>query len=392
MRPNGTTIQLLLVDDEHDYRETIAKRLRVRGFQVAEAANGKEALDALDQEQADVVVMDVKMPVMDGLEALRKIKETFPKIEVILLTGHASPEDGVTGIKSGAFDNLCKPIKLEHLVSKVQQARDKLLWVEEKARQAEFKARMEQQMIATERLASVGVMASGVAHEINNPLAIIQEAAGWMTSLLDKPELADMPRKESFEKALEKILNSVERAKKITHQLLGVVRKTESILKEVSLQEIVGEVISLVEREARNKDVQILGDVQPDGATIWTDPNPLRQVLLNLTTNAIQACYRGARVTILVRQNGHETRLSVKDEGEGIPAENMQRIFEPFFTTKPPDQGTGLGLFVSRNMVEKLGGQLEVESRLGQGSAFSLILPQRTDAPKETCPNDREAS
>ncbi len=392
MRPNGNAIHVLLVDDERDYRETIAKRLRVRGFQVAEAANGKEALDALDQEQADVVVMDVKMPVMDGLEALRRIKETFPKIEVILLTGHASPEDGVTGIKSGAFDYLCKPIKLEHLMSKVQQARDKLFWEEEKTRQAEFKARMEQQMIATERLASVGVMASGVAHEINNPLAIIQEAAGWMTSLLDKPELADMPRKESFEKALEKIFKSVERAKKITHQLLGVVRKTESILKEVNLREFVGEVISLVEREAKNKDVQIQGDVQPDGATIWIDPNPLRQVLLNLTTNAIQACYRGAKVTILARQNEHETRLSVKDEGGGIPAENMERIFEPFFTTKPPDQGTGLGLFVSRNMVEKLGGQLQVESRLGQGSAFSLILPQRTDAPKETCPNDREAS
>jgi signal transduction histidine kinase len=392
MKSDEDTIHLLLVDDERDYRETIAKRLRVRGFRVSEASNGKEALEDLNREQADVVVMDVKMPVMDGLEALEKIKDAFPKLEVILLTGHASPEDGVTGIKSGAFDYLCKPIKLEHLMSKVRQARDKLFWEEERTRQAEFKARMEEQMIATQRLASVGVMASGVAHEINNPLAIIQEAAGWMASLLDKAELADMPRKESFEKALEKIFKSVERAKKITHQLLGFVRKTESISTEVKLREFVGEVISLVEREAKDRDIQILADVQPDGAVLWTDPNPMRQVLLNLATNAIQACYRDGKVTILVRQNEHETTLSVKDEGEGIPKENLQRIFEPFFTTKPTDQGTGLGLFVSRNMVEKLGGAIEVESQLGRGSTFRVKLPRHPDIPRENSPNDGEVS
>ena len=392
MKPDADGLHILLVDDETDYRETIAKRLRVRGLEVSEASNGKEALEVLDREGADVVVMDVKMPVMDGLAALSKIKEAFPRTEVILLTGHASPEDGVTGIKSGAFDYLSKPIKLEHLMSKVRQARDKLLWEEEKARQAEFRARMEQQMIATERLASVGVMASGVAHEINNPLAIIQEAAGWMASLLDKPELADMPRKESFEKALEKIFKSVERAKRITHQLLGFVRKTEPIAKEIRLREFVGEIMSLVEREAKDRDIQIRADVQPEDAVLWIDPNPLRQVLLNLATNAIQASGRAGNVTILVRQTGKETTLSVKDEGEGIPREHMQRIFEPFFTTKSPDQGTGLGLFVSRNMVEKLGGEIEAESQLGRGSTFRVKLPRHPDLPIENSPRDGAAS
>ena len=392
MRSEEDTVRVLLVDDEPDYRETIGKRLRARGFQVSEASNGREALEALSREQADVVVMDVKMPVMDGLEALPEIKEAFPRVEVILLTGHASPEDGVTGIKAGAFDYLCKPVKLEHLMSKVRQARDKLLWEEERARQAEFRERMEQQMIVTERLASVGVMASGVAHEINNPLAIIQEAAGWIGNLLGKAEMADMPRKEDFEKALEKIFKSVERAKKITHQLLGFVRKTESISKEVHLEEFVGEVISLVEREAKDRNVRLLADVQPQCAALWTDPNPLRQVLLNLATNAIHACGREGEVMIRARQKEHETILSVRDEGQGIPKEDLYRIFEPFFTTKSPDQGTGLGLFVSRNMVEKLGGKLEVESQLGRGSTFWVKLPQRPDIPREDFPNDRGAS
>ncbi len=392
MRPGTDSFHILLVDDESDYRETIAKRLRVRGLEVSEASNGREALEVLERQGADVVVMDVKMPVMDGLEALSRIRGAFPRTEVILLTGHASPEDGVTGIKSGAFDYLSKPVKLEHLMSKVRQARDKLLWEAEKARQAEFRARMEQQMIATERLASVGVMASGVAHEINNPLAIIQEAAGWMESLLRKPELADMPRKESFEKALEKIFKSVERAKRITHQLLGFVRKTEPIAKEIRLQEFVGELLSLVEREAKDREIRIRAEVQPEEAVLWIDPNPLRQVLLNLATNAIQASGRGGNVAILVRQTERETTLSVEDEGEGIPREHMERIFEPFFTTKSPDQGTGLGLFVSRNMVEKLGGEIEVDSRLGRGSVFRVKLPRHPGVPDKDASREGAAS
>jgi len=201
-----------------------------------------------------------------------------------------------------------------------------------------------------------------------------------------------MPRKEDFEKALEKIFKSVERAKKITHQLLGFVRKTESISKEVHLEEFVGEVISLVEREAKDRNVRLLADVQPQCAALWTDPNPLRQVLLNLATNAIHACGREGEVMIRARQKEHETILSVRDEGQGIPKEDLYRIFEPFFTTKSPDQGTGLGLFVSRNMVEKLGGKLEVESQLGRGSTFWVKLPQRPDIPREDFPNDRGAS
>jgi two-component system NtrC family sensor kinase len=227
-------INLLLVDDENQFRQTVAKRLAKRGAKVRQASSGQECLDSMAEEPVDVVVLDVKMPGMDGIETLHRIKEKHPDTEVIMLTGQASTRDGVDGIKSGAFDYLSKPIELEHLISKIKQAFDKRIREREKQKEQDFRAKMEQQMIATERLASLGTLAAGVAHEINNPLAIIKEAAGWMKSILEKDEIAHMPRKGDFEMALGKIENGVERVRRITHQLLGSVKQTDSTISEVN--------------------------------------------------------------------------------------------------------------------------------------------------------------
>jgi len=231
-------------------------------------------------------------------------------------------------------------------------------------------------MISTERLASLGTLAAGVAHEINNPLAIIRESAGWLKMLLKKEELAGMPKKESFNMALEKIEKSVERARKITHQLLGFARETGPIIKEVKLKELADEVVQLVESEAKNKEIELMKEFKKNPATVWSDSYQLRQILINLVNNAIQATDRGGKVTIGVEGAEDEAILTVQDTGPGIPKENLERIFEPFFTTKSPGEGTGLGLSVSRGIIEKLGGQIEVESHLGQGTIFRVKIPK----------------
>ncbi|MFH1625302.1 MAG: ATP-binding protein [Pseudomonadota bacterium] len=376
-------MRLLLVDDEDGFRHPLAKRLEKRGIVCEQAASGEEALALMATRPIDVVVLDVKMPGMDGIETLHRIKEMYPRAEVILLTGHATTQDGVGGIKSGAFDYLSKPIEFEHLHSKIKQAYEKILRDDEKARDAELRAKMEQQMIATERLASLGTLAAGVAHEINNPLAIIAESVGWMQTLLKKKELSDMPLRESFEMALEKIEKSKERAKKITHQLLGFARKTDSVLREITLRELVDEVMQLVGREATNKEIGLAKEFKTDLVAIWSDPYQLRQVLINLVTNAIQATDRGGKVTVIVEGKGDGVTLVVRDTGQGIPRENLERIFEPFFSTKPPGEGTGLGLSVSRGIIEKLGGRIEVDSRLGHGTTFRVSIPKHHRVSKE---------
>ena len=368
-------IRLLLVDDEDSFRQTLFKRLNRRGIQTSQVNKGEAALTLLESAPMDVVVMDVKMPGLNGLEVLRSIKKDHPKIEVILLTGHAAAQDGVNGIKLGAFDYLSKPIEFDHLLGKIQQAYERKQRETEREAEAQYKARIEQQMIATERLAALGTLAAGVAHEINNPLAIINEAAGYLGLLLNKRELADLPRKQEFENALHKITKGVKRARTITHQLLGSVRPHEPLLKKTSLNQLVNEIIDLVKKEAEYKMIHISCEPLQDLDETWMDANQVRQILINLLTNAIHATSHEGRITISLRKTSEKIFFSVSDTGKGIPKENLQRIFEPFFSDKPPGEGTGLGLFVTREIVEKLGGGIEVESKVGKGTTMTIALP-----------------
>ena len=376
-------IRLLLVDDEDHFRQAIAKRLTKRGLAPDQAADGNECLSILEKKAMDVVVLDVKMPGMSGIEVLGIITDKYPQTEVILLTGHATASDGVEGIKSGAFDYLMKPIELEHLFNKICQAYEKIQRLDAEQKEAQYRKQMEQQMIVTERLASLGTLSAGVAHEINNPLAIIRESAGWMRQLFAKDEQKEIPRHEDFLKALDKVEKSVERASRITHQLLGFVGKSESAVVEVNLMELAEEALQLIAHDLKNRDIKIVRQMEPSPDTIWSDPYQIRQVLLNLLTNAMHAVNSEGTITIGIEDVGDSQVITVSDTGPGIARENLDKIFEPFFSTKSPGQGTGLGLFVSRGIVEKLGGTAEVASKIGQGARFSIRLPKQLNGADE---------
>jgi two-component system, NtrC family, sensor kinase len=373
--------RVLLVDDERAFREILAKRLTRRGIQALEASKGEEALQILAEKPADVIILDVKMPGMNGIETLKQIKKRHPAVEVIMLTGHASTQDGVEGIKAGAFDYLSKPIEIEQLLHKISQAQEKIRSALSEKQEAEFRERIKQQMVVAERLVALGTMATGVAHEINNPLAVIQDSAGWMRQILEKPEMSGIPRKDDFEKALNRIHKSVDRARRITLQLLQTVKSQSmemldpATMTEVNLKELLEETIALVEPEATLKQIQLsLKSVDPHPVA-WTDPYQLLQVLLNLLTNSIQATPVGGSVSVALHASLEEAQIAIRDTGCGISEEHLTRIFEPFFTTKGVGQGTGMGLYVSWGIIAKLGGLIKVESKVGQGTTFSITLP-----------------
>ncbi len=370
-------IRLLIVDDEADFRAALARRLEKRGAVVKQAADGQEALTSLSSESVDVVLLDVRMPGMDGLTVLHRIRQAHPDTEVVLITGNVSTQEGVAGIKAGAFDYLTKPIEIEHLVGKIRQAFDKLLRVQEQAKEARFRARMEQQLIAADRLAALGTLSAGTAHEINNPLAIINDAAGWLKSRAAKDSSLSGQMRRDLDLALDKIETSVKRARRITHQLLTFCRQTDAAVKEFDLTELAAEVVDLTRKTAVEFKAEASVTSKSDSLRIWSDPSQVRQVLINLVTNGLQAAGPGGRVQLTVSGDDSDIQVVVADNGPGIAPENMEKIFEPFFTTKPPGEGTGLGLSVSRGIVEKLGGRIEVESRLGAGASFKVTLPRK---------------
>jgi signal transduction histidine kinase len=372
-----TRPRVLLVDDEVDFLSSLAQRLELRGLPVLTAASGLEALEILDREPVDVVVLDVRMPGMDGIETLRRIKDRHPQVQVVMLTGHADLESSIEGMRFGFFDYLTKPVKLAQLVEKIDEAFSRRCGEEIEGRET-FTDKLQEHMIVADRLASLGELAASIAHEINNPLAVISEAAGWLRSRADRPELSAEELREASARALDKIESAVDRAARISRNFLHFARAPDATVRVTDLGELALEVRELTWRpaEADNIEVAVTTDEDAD-LTAETDPYQLRQVLLNLVTNAVQAVERGGRVEIAVDGARDQVTMAVIDDGPGIPDEHLERIFEPFFTTKEAGRGTGLGLSVSRGIVEKLGGRIEVESRPGAGCTFRVVVPRR---------------
>jgi signal transduction histidine kinase len=234
-----------------------------------------------------------------------------------------------------------------------------------------------QRLEETARLASLGRLAAGVAHEINNPLAIINEKAGLVKDLIIFKE--EYKHDKRLESLIDSVLESVERCGAITKQLLGFARHAEVSVSTTPVGKIIGDVLSFLEKEAAYRNISLNLDIPADLPPLVTDRGKVQQIFLNLINNAFQAVGDGGRITIAARQlDGGKMAVSVGDNGCGISDENLQRIFDPFFSTKKGSGGTGLGLSITYGLVQRLGGQIAVESELGKGTTFTVTLPVET--------------
>jgi two-component system NtrC family sensor kinase len=232
----------------------------------------------------------------------------------------------------------------------------------------------------TNKLASIGRLAAGVAHEINNPLAIINEKAGLMKDLTELSD--DFDNKEKFEDLLRSINSSVTRCRAITHRLLGFARRMDVTAEVIDINALIQEVLGFLDKEALYRDVHISLDLTEDLPTIESDRGQLQQVFLNFINNAMDATTNDedesyqAEIIICTWQKDEETvAVKICDNGCGIPPDKLKRIFEPFFTTKARGKGTGLGLSITYGIIDKLGGKISVESEVNQGTAFTIELP-----------------
>lgn len=231
----------------------------------------------------------------------------------------------------------------------------------------------------TSKLASIGRLAAGVAHEINNPLAIINEKAGLMQDILAFS--TDFQYREKFITQLDSLLKAVQRSRTITHRLLGFARRMDVTLGPVQINEVISEVIGFLDKEALYRSIKIELALQNDLPVIQSDPGQLQQIFLNIINNAIDAVHDGGVIAITTRQAPPGMiEVSIADNGPGMTPEVRTKIFEPFFTTKISDdkKGTGLGLAITYGLIKKLGGQVRVESAVGQGTTFLITFPIQT--------------
>ncbi len=384
----GETI--LIVDDEEVIVELAALLLKKRGFNVLTASNGQQGLDAVSAHRPAVVLLDYMMPVMNGLDALRLIRQNFPDTYVVMFTGKGSEEVAVELMKSGAADYLQKPFAKHSLQERIDavlarryieienrnllEEREALQqeieqWnfeLEQRVRQKSFELEQaHKEIVQAEKLAALGHISAGMAHEIRNPLNSI--------SLYAQLLQADADLSVEQCEYIDKIAEEVERIDTILRKMLASSEAGGAKRERVFPAAIARKVISDYEPRMMTQQVRLQLEIAEGLPAIEVDPNELEQIFVNLISNALFEMADGGLLRISLCAGAENVILEIADSGPGIPAENISRIFDPFFTTK--DKGTGFGLSVVLRVVKGCGGRILVTNCNEGGACFRIEFP-----------------
>ena len=493
--------KILVVEDEPGPRELISRRLSGKGYEVSTAQDGEEALHKLKREPFDLILLDIRMPGMSGMDVLAPMKSLYPDVGVIMATAVVDLKVALDTIRAGAYDYVTKPFDWDEVLISVERAlerrrlvlenrayqrslegkvrektealrranqylqsllenandiiytvdpegrftflnrriedlgynREELIGrpllsiltekhqgrrtkktLEEGTRQVyevEVKdkdghirhtvfstsplrdengavtavlgiirdvteqRRLQQQLIRSDKLASVGQLTAGVAHEINTPLNVLYGHLELL--LLEKEGDPDLFR------TLKGMQEQVSKIIEITRNLLDFSRQREPQKTPVDLNDLLERTLSLVEHEMSVEDIVVVSAFDPVLPSLWADGDQLAQVFLNMITNARDAMPEGGELTLRTstsrlrsrHASGETIEIRFMDTGRGISEEHLGKIFDPFFTTKPAGEGTGLGLSVSYGIIQAHGGTIEVESEVGRGTTFTIRLP-----------------
>jgi two-component system NtrC family sensor kinase len=405
-------VKVLIAEDDPVSRHLLQSFLRQWGHQVVAAADGAAAWQLFREQDFPFVLSDWMMPEMDGLELIRHIR-ALPRgayTYIILLTARAQKQDVIAGLEAGANDFVTKPFDRGELRVRVR-AGERILELEQ-ALAAQNRALREAQaaLVQTEKLASLGQLAAGMAHEINNPvayvtnnLAVLRRDVPAALEVLDKyrlgreqlrnvaPEVVaeaerleadiDLPYiRDSLPRLFERSLEGLARVRDIVKNLRDFARLDEADFKEADLNAALKSTLEIAAYEIKSKAINLrthLAELPP----VLCHPGKINQVFLNVLLNAVQASQPGGTIEVQTRPDeaasGGGVAIEVQDTGCGIKPEHLPHIFDPFFTTKPVGEGTGLGLSVSYGIVRDHGGSIEVDSAVGRGTLFRIRLPLR---------------
>lgn len=414
-RTDTENAMILVVDDQAENIEVLSRILKTNHFRVRAARSGEQALRAAQTDPIPaLILLDVLMPEMNGFAVLHRLQENpvTAAIPVIFVTGLGADKDEQHGLGQGAVDYLTKPVRPAVVLARVRlhlelkQARDRLseenIRLEEKILERTRALETTQnQILQAEKMAALGLLAAGVAHELNNPIGFVTSNLGTLSKYVDDymqviemaqnclKSVADPSAGKPFEKILmEKDLDylnqdtrdllaeskdGMERMRRIVADLRAFSRTDEQVWKRSDLHLGLESTLNLVWNEIKYKAEVIKDyDILPE---VNCEPSQINQVFMNLLVNAAHAIESKGKITIVTRKIGDTVVIEISDTGRGIPPENLNRIFEPFFTTKPVGKGTGLGLSLAYGIIQRHQGALTVESTVGVGTTFRIQLP-----------------
>jgi signal transduction histidine kinase len=371
---------ILFVDDEDLALETVRNQFK-RHFTVHLAHSGEEALNLLKQNPVAVVIADQRMPRMNGVELLQRVRQDHPETVRMLITAYTDMEVVVEAINAGnVYRYISKPYNEDELRHAIQDGIEKVYLLKERERLYQEQVETMRRLSRANRLTAVGTLAASLAHEINNPLTAITTFLQMLPEKLQDPE-RDRHYFEQFHKV---VLEETGRIHRLVVQLLRFSKTPEMEelnLETTDLNEVIRDMATLLETEAQRKGLEFRLELASDLPNGRLDPERIKQVVLNLTLNAIQATKDGhvlIRSCIMKDDHGRPAiGFSVVDTGPGIPKEIQEHLFSPFFSTRA-EEGTGLGLITSRRIVERHHGTITVQSEPGHGAAFTVCLPLDT--------------
>lgn len=380
--------KLLLIDDEEGIRKVLGITLRDAGYEVVLANDGERGIELFQQEKPCVILTDIKMPGLDGIGVLKRIKSLDSDTEVIMITGHGEMELAIQSLQLNASDFITKPINDEVLFISLKRAEERLAWkrlakqynedlkTQVKEATAEL-LRMQQELLRAERLAATGQTVAGLAHAIKNILGGLK---GGRFMINKGFELNEM---KYLKGGWDMVERNIEKIAVLTKDLLNFCREREPERESVNPNDLIRGVYALYAARSKQQGVRLTLALDEKMSKSALDPQGIQEVLTNLVTNAIDACTMGECLVqdpeVIIKScllPDERILLEVKDNGMGMAQEVLKKLFTIFFSTKG-SRGTGLGLLLSRKIVQEHGGEIQVRSEPMKGSVFQVILPVR---------------
>jgi len=368
--------KILIVDDDVDTVELLTKRLHAEGYPTAEAYDGEQALHQVEEYQPDLIVLDVMMPKIDGYEVCRRLKtsEDTKLIPIIMLTAKGKMPDKVKGLGIGVDDYIAKPFDYRELSLRVRYWGAVKMEVEERLSKIRS---LEHELIKSERLAAIGQTVASLAHYVKNILFGLKGGAYLVNAALKEDDT------DSLKNGWDILESNMGRISDLVLDLVEYSKERKPEYEKCFPNEIANKVCELMEESAKEYGIEIMKDLDPSIDQVYMDPKGIHRSLLNLVSNAIDACIFDnneekkwvVRVKTILENDGM-IRFEVSDNGCGMDKEVKKRLFTSFFSTKE-GKGTGLGLLNTQKIVQEHSGTITVESQVGRGSTFTIRLPYR---------------